>query len=371
MVVERSLDVLVVGVVVLAANGVGLDRVLRRERGGHRVVGRKGVGGAEGNVGAARFEGQHQVGGLTRHVEAGRELEALERLLLREARANKSQNGHLALRPVDEVLALRGKVQVFDVTAFGADFQVCCPLLVHNFADHFDVGKALSSAQGLELDQDLDADDIAAEFANQPDRGGRRAARRQYIIDDQHLLAGFDCIRMHLELGGAVLELVGVTDRLPRQLSGLAEGDEAGVYLDSDRGAGDESAGLDGGDQVGLDLDPLLRHQIDDLAKELLAGEQWRDVAKDDAGLREVGNVADVLLQRLGGRHTTERKYSRVRLNASSRPTSGSQPSSCFAWVMSGRLCFGSSTGSSLWTILLLDFASRTMVCASCRTVTS
>src|SRR5712664_4603010 len=371
MVVESGLDVLVIGVVVLAANGVRLDPVLRRERGGDRVVGRKRVGGAERNVGAARLEGQHQVGRLARHVEAGRELESLERLLLSEAGTDQSQNRHLALGPVDEVLALLGKVQVFDVAAFGADFQVCCSLLVHNFADHFDVGKALSPAQALELDQDLDSDDSAAKLANQPDRGGRGAASRQYIIDDQHLLAGLDGIRMHLELGGAVLELVGVADRLPRQLAGLADGHEAGVELDRDRGAGDESARLDGGDQVGLRVVPLLRHEVDDLAKEVLAGEEWRDVAKDDAGLREVGDVADVLLQRLGGRHTTERKYSRVRLNPSSKATSGSQPRRCLACAMSGRLCFGSSTGSSLWTILLLESARRTMVCASCSTVTS
>src|SRR5258706_15965653 len=97
---------------------------------------------------------------------------------------------------------------------------------IDDLADDFDIGEALSAGQLLQLDQDLDADDLAAELANQANRGGRRAACRQYIIDDQHLLAGLDGVGVHLELVGSVLELVGVADRVPRKLPDLANGDE-------------------------------------------------------------------------------------------------------------------------------------------------
>src|SRR5258708_7754008 len=97
---------------------------------------------------------------------------------------------------------------------------------IHNLADHFHSVEELSPAQGLELDEDLDADHLSAKLANQPDRGGCGAACREYIIDDQLLLAGLDRVRMRPELIGAVLELVGVDDGFPGKLSGLANRDE-------------------------------------------------------------------------------------------------------------------------------------------------
>src|SRR6266851_2666782 len=218
---------------------------------------------------------------------------------------------------------------------------------IHNLADHFDAVEELSPAQVLELDEDLHADHLAAELANQPDRGGCRAARRQYIIDDQDLLAGLDGVQVHLELVGAVFELVSVTDRLPGQLSDLADRDEPGTELDRNRSGRDETAGFDRRHQVRRRVGPPLRHHVDDLAEELLSSQQGCDVSKHDAGLREVGNVPHVLLQLFGLGHTTDRKYSRVRFRPSSRATSGSQPSSVRACVMSGRRCFGSSTGRS------------------------
>src|ERR1700682_6373523 len=243
--------------------------------------------------------------------------------------------------------------------------------LVHDLTDDFDVGEALSPAQVFELDQDLDSDHLTSELANQANRGGCGAARGQYIIDDQDLLAGFDGIRMDLELVGSVLELVRLADGFPGQLAHLADGYETGVELDGDRRARDETARLDGGHEVGCRLGPPLRHHVDDLAKYLLAGGQRRDVAKNDAGLREAGDVANVLLQLLRRGHTTDRKYSRVRLRPSSRGTSGSQPSRLRARVMSGRRCFGSSIGRGRWTIPLFEPARRMIVSASSSTVTS
>src|SRR5260370_5314699 len=184
---------------------------------------------------------------------------------------------------------------------------------IHNLADHFHSVEELSPAQGLELDEDLDADHLSAKLANQPDRGGCGAARREYIIDDQHLLARLDGVRMHLELVGAVLELSGGADGFPGQLSGLANRDEPGVQLDRDRGARDETAGLGGRHEVGRRPGPSLRHHPDDLAEDLLPTHQLPDCAKHDSRLREVGDITHVLLQLRGRRHTTDLKHSSVR----------------------------------------------------------
>src|SRR5439155_1513887 len=76
-------------------------------------------------------------------------------------------------------------------------------------------------------------------------------------------------------------------------------------------------------------------------------------------------------LQLVGGRHRTERKYARVWRSPSSRPTSRCQPRNSRAWVMSGRRCLGSSTGSSRCSMRLLEPASRMIAFASSSTLTS
>src|SRR5258708_5926435 len=53
--------------------------------------------------------------------------------------------------------------------------------------------------------------------------------------------------------------------------------------------------------------------------------------------------------------HTFPRKYSIVFFNPSASGTCGSHFNKVRARVMSGRRCFGSSCGSGLYTILLLD----------------
>src|SRR5919108_2897201 len=246
-------------------------------------------------------------------------------------------------------------------------------LLVDDLALQLDVLQLLAAVEVAELDQHLDADHVGAELAHQADGGGGRASSRQNIIDDKHLLTGLDRVGVDLELVGAVLEVVRLHDRHPRQLARLTDGDEAGVEPDRHRRARYEAPRLDAGDEVRRIVEPGFGHQLDHLAEDPLVAEERRDVAEDDALLRVVGHVADVLLQVLGRGQLgiTERKYSRVFASPSSSPTSGCQPSNCFALVMSGRRCFGSSAGSSRCSMPLFDPASLMIVLASSSTVTS
>src|SRR5205085_10183764 len=118
-------------------------------------------------------------------------------------------------------------------------------------------------------------------------------------------------------------------------------------------------------------VDPMLRHEVDDLPENRLVREDRGDVAEDDSGLRKVGHVADELLQLLGAGHATVLKYSRVFIRPSSRPMRGYHPSIVRARVMSGWRWRRSSTGSSRCSILLDEPESLMMVSASSSIVTS
>src|SRR5271169_3849999 len=69
--------------------------------------------------------------------------------------------------------------------------------------------------------------------------------------------------------------------------------------------------------------------------------------------------------------HTFVRKYLIVSLSPSASFTFGSHFRNFFALVMSGLRCFGSSCGSGLKTILLLDLVALMICSANWRMVSS
>ena len=71
------------------------------------------------DLGAARLERAHEVGGLGRDVEAGRDAQAFERPLALEALADEAQHGHLPLGPLDAADALVREAKVGDVMRRG------------------------------------------------------------------------------------------------------------------------------------------------------------------------------------------------------------------------------------------------------------
>ncbi len=117
LVVDRGLDVLVVGVVVLALDREDGDAVLLDERRRGVVLRRERVRGAEHDVGAARLERAHQVRGLGRDVQARGDAVPGERLLGREALADRGQHRHLPVGPHDPAHALGRERQILYVVA--------------------------------------------------------------------------------------------------------------------------------------------------------------------------------------------------------------------------------------------------------------
>ena len=98
-VVDGGLDVRVVRVVVLAADGEDGDPVLLHERRGDVVLRRERVRRAEDDVGAPRGQRPREVGGLGRHVQAGGDADAVERPLALEPLADRRRAPASAGRP--------------------------------------------------------------------------------------------------------------------------------------------------------------------------------------------------------------------------------------------------------------------------------
>ena len=98
-VVDAGVDVGVVGLVVLALDGVGADAVLLDQRRGDVVLRAERVAGAEHDVGAAGLERAHEVGRLGGDVQAGADAHARQRLLALEALADGGRAPACACRP--------------------------------------------------------------------------------------------------------------------------------------------------------------------------------------------------------------------------------------------------------------------------------
>jgi len=110
-----AVDVLVVGVAVLAANGEDGDFVLLAQPRRNVVLSAQRVGGAEHDVRTARLKGARKVGRLGRDVQAARQTNALERLLAGEPLAYLAEDGHVIVRPLNPADAFLGERNVLDV----------------------------------------------------------------------------------------------------------------------------------------------------------------------------------------------------------------------------------------------------------------
>ena len=116
-VVDRGRDVRVVRLVVLAADGEDGNAVLGDERCGHVVLRGERVRRAEHDVGASRLQRAGEVRGLRRDVEAGRDADAVQRPLLLETLADRGENRHVPVGPLDADDARGSEAEILDVVA--------------------------------------------------------------------------------------------------------------------------------------------------------------------------------------------------------------------------------------------------------------
>ena len=107
-IVEHRVEMLVVGLGGLAADGVDRD-ALGHQGGSHVVLGGQRVGSGEERLRTAVPQGQHQVGRLRGDVETGGDDMPFQRTLLEEALADGRQDGHPAPCPLDPAGPHRGE----------------------------------------------------------------------------------------------------------------------------------------------------------------------------------------------------------------------------------------------------------------------
>src|SRR5438552_1934987 len=83
--------------------------------------------------------------------------------------------------------------------------------------------------QKRQFDDRSDADDTGAEVSHERGRCAHRSARGQDVVDDEDAIAGVDGVVVDLQNVLAVFELVFVAALGPRQLAGLADGNESAI----------------------------------------------------------------------------------------------------------------------------------------------
>jgi len=166
-------------------------------------------------------------------------------------------------------------------------------------AEDFEAGELGAALEEVEFDSEADTDNFSAEFFYELHRRLHRAAGGEEVVDDEDALAGLDGVEMDFEGVGAVLEVVADFGRGGGEFFGLADRDEAGVEAVGERGAEDEAAGFDAEDHVDVFADVVRGEGVDELGEAGFILEQRGDVVEEDAGLGEVGDRADELLERL------------------------------------------------------------------------
>ena len=115
LVIDCRQDVLVVGVIVLALDGEYGDAVVAHQTGGHIILRGKRIGSAKHHVGAAIAQADGQVCSLRRHVQAGGDANALQRLVLDEYLADDLQDVHRLVRPVDALFSHIREIEILNV----------------------------------------------------------------------------------------------------------------------------------------------------------------------------------------------------------------------------------------------------------------
>jgi hypothetical protein len=113
--VERRVNVRVIGLVILALDGEHGDAEIADQAGSHVVLGAQRIRGAQHQVGPAVPQRDGQVCGLGRDVQAGCDADPLQRPVLDELLANRLQDRHRLVGPFDPLLALVRQLGIRDV----------------------------------------------------------------------------------------------------------------------------------------------------------------------------------------------------------------------------------------------------------------
>ena len=127
-------------------------------------------------------------------------------------------------------------------------------------------------------------------------RGGRPAGGEE-VVQHEHAVARFHGVGVHLDDVLAVFERILFPDTRVRQFSRLADGNEPDAEPHCEGRAEDKPARFDGCDSLDREMGDTPGELAKDLCERFRFIEQRRDVPKEDARLRKIGDVADVPFQ--------------------------------------------------------------------------
>src|SRR5271165_1329470 len=115
LVVDGGEDMVVVSIVVFALDGEDGNVMVADEAGSHVILRGQWVRGAKHHVGSAVAQADREIRGLRRNVQAGRNADALQWLILDEFLADNLQHFHGLVRPLNALLSQVGQFYVLDV----------------------------------------------------------------------------------------------------------------------------------------------------------------------------------------------------------------------------------------------------------------
>src|ERR1039458_9858709 len=198
----------------------------------------------------------------------------------------------------------------------------------------------LAPVEKGELDQKTTPHDLAPELLNELAERLRRPTGGQQVVVDQDPRAAAQGIGVHLELPGAVLELIFGTDRLVGEPAGLARDDEPGTELEGERRAEQKAARLRRDHGIDTQWASVVGQLPDGVSERSGIGQQRGDVLEVDPLPWKVWDLANQLAQAglAGARHRGAHQrtiFRRSRIN-----------SRCLRWVATAARFSSASTAS-------------------------
>ena len=104
-----------------------------------------------------------------------------------------------------------------------------------------------------QLDEELNLKEVCAEFRNETAGGRRSAAGGEEVVDQDDPLPWLESVFMDFNGGLAVLQLVGSGPAAEREFALFPNGHESDAEFVGDNRAKKEAAGVDAGDNFGLE----------------------------------------------------------------------------------------------------------------------
>src|SRR5665811_832292 len=129
MMVDPGRYVPVIGIIILALDGVGADAVFLDQRRRRIILGAQRVGGAKDDIGTTSLECACQVGGLGGYVQTCGNAYPRQRLLFFKTLAYGGQHLHSLVDELDLQLAFFSKTHIFDVVGYNFGHSLLLPVL--------------------------------------------------------------------------------------------------------------------------------------------------------------------------------------------------------------------------------------------------